>query len=217
MRNLNNKQQLALIIGVFSLVLIGEGVFAYLCWNNRAKAQSSLTRLDRDEKSAKEKKERIPNLNEESAELANIIEEYVKILPSESEVGYDDFLEDVDGFTKDTGLQIRRATSVEIVPPKSKRDPKKKGKTVEEKNSFVQHKYRFELTGTFLGLLKFINAIENHSRFLQVDKIDIAAAGSERGDKLSEQVARAEEPEKSIMVEISTYTYSKPQIEGGAK
>lgn len=213
---LNDKQQLSLVIGIFSVVLIGEGVLAYLCWNNRAKAQSSLTRLDRDEKVAREKKARIPQLNEESAELASIIEEYVKILPSESEVGYDDFIEDVDGFTRDTGLTIRKATSVEVKPPKVKSDPKKKGSGVVQHN-FVQHKYRFELHGSFLGLLKFVNAVENHSRFLQIDQIDIAPAGTERGDKLSEQVARAEDAEKEIMVEISTYTYSKPQVEEVAK
>lgn len=211
---LNDKQQFYVVIGIFAAVILGEATFAYFQWGGRAEALGKLERLDADERAALDKRQQIPSLRDNSKELANIIEEYVQILPSEQEVTYDAFLEDVDGFTRDTDLKIRKAAPVEIKQRKKQR-PRRGQKAVapvDEKN-FVQHRYHFELSGTFLGLLKFINAVENHSRFLQVDRIEIKPQGATSSDKVEDEIALAENAVKDIVVEISTYTYSKTDPE----
>jgi len=62
-----------------------------------------------------------------------------------------------------------------------------------------------------------VNKIENHTRFLKVDAINIRPVGSqptENMDDLSEKVddeelLKASEPVKEIELTVSTYTYSK--------
>jgi Tfp pilus assembly protein PilO len=75
---------------------------------------------------------------------------------------------------------------------------------VEEKEAFTRHKYRFEMTGEFSQLHRFINSVENHPRFLRVDGIQLFPLG-DREDLIS-----ASEPTKLLTVEISTYVYDEP-------
>ncbi len=193
------------MIGIFLLLLGGEGVFAYYCIKDRNQANQNLVTLDKQLKEAEAKEKLKPLLTEKLAELNNIFEEYVAILPREEEVGTDKFLEDIDRFTKDTGLNIKSAKPVVL----KKKKVGKKGKgSGRKKLNFLRHKYRFELEGTFFGLVKFITAIENHSRFLQVDSIELRPVNSKQGGQKSD-VELAENPRKYLMVEISTYTYSK--------
>lgn len=205
---LNERHQLILLIGVFSLVLVGEGTFAYFTWNDRTKAASALSKLSSEEKSAREKKKQIPDLNEKARKLASIIEEYAQILPTDAEVSTDAFLEDIDRFTRNTELKLDTAKSVQVKDPTANQSAKQKKSATTEKN-FVQYKYRFTFTGTFNDLLKFVNAVENHSRFLQVDAIDIKPQGADREEKHGDEVKLAENPIKDFTIEISTYTYSK--------
>ncbi len=196
-------QKLGIMIGVFVLLLGGEGVFAYQCVKNRGNAKKNLLRLDRELKDAEAKQRLMPMLIEKLEELSNIFEEYVAILPSKAEVRSDAFLDDIDRFTQQTGLTIKSAKPVVV---KNRATPKaKKGRNT---LNFVRHKYRFELEGPFLGLIKFISAIENHSRFLQVDALELRPHSSSGGGQKSD-VELAENPRKYLMVEISTYTYSK--------
>jgi hypothetical protein len=76
---------------------------------------------------------------------------------------------------------------------------------VEEKEAFTRHKYRFEMTGEFSQLHRFINSVENHPRFLRVDGIQLFPLG-DREDLIS-----ASEPTKLLIVEISTYVYDEPK------
>ena len=215
----NDRQQLYVLIGVFAVLLLGEATFAYFTWGARAEALDKLQTLDRQERAALEKRRQIPTLRENTKELASIIEEYVQILPSDEEVTYDAFLEDVDGFTRNTDLKIKKAIPVEIKQPKKLRNSKNKKAAVAVEKNFVQHRYRFELSGTFLGLLKFLNTVENHSRFLQVDRIEIKPQGSSNSDKIADTIALAENSVKDVVVEVSTYTYSKidPEAKGAKK
>ncbi len=217
---LTQSQQFKVVIAVFALVFIGEGVFAYFCWNRRTEALAELEKLDRQESAAQAKKSQITNLKNNARELQAIIEEYVQILPTEDEVGYDDFVEDIDAFAKRGSLSIASAVAIEEVKKKKRRG--KKDAPVKEAN-FVKHKYRFQLEGTFRGFLQFLTYVENHSRFLQVEDFSIRPAGQDREnsgrtEKHLAAVSAAENPIKDITVEISTYTYSKEKAASeGAK
>ncbi len=210
----SEKQQLIILIVVFSLILVGEGVFGYLCLNDRKEAKALIATLDQQRRDAEQKIRLIPSLTEKSEDLAKIIGEYVEILPSDEDVGSDAFLEDIDRFTRDTGLEIKSAKPVVLKRvATSGRKKGKKGGGARQARNFVRHKYRFELEGTFFGLVKFITAIENHSRFLQVDTLEVRPLKVEAnsGSKMSD-VDLAENPRKHLMVEISTYTYSKETV-----
>ena len=202
----SEKQQLLILIGVFAALMLCESVFAYFCVSESSQIQQALDKLASEEQDAQKKIKRIPGLTKESRELAQVIGEYAQILPREEEVRFDAFLEDIDRFTRDSEIELRLAEPVKI-----KQTAKKKSEKAKGRNTFIRHTYRFELEGTYLQLLKFINKIENHPRFLRVDEVHIDSL-SETGSKQSE-AERAENPEKAIQLVISTYTYSKENEE----
>lgn len=210
---LNERQQLIALVAVFALVVIGEGLYAYSCLTTRGELHAKLNELEQEEKAARVKIAKIGELRKQSAELAQIIEEYAEILPTEREVGTDAFLEDIEGFMEGTSLIMVTGAPVEQAV---RRD--RKNQTQTEKSNFVQHKYRFELEGTYADIMKFVNRVENHTRFLEFVKTDIRSIGAVRGRvNEQEEVELAANPRKAIEVIISTYTYSKKDAKPAAK
>lgn len=207
---LTEKQQLLTMITVFAVLLIAEGSLVTYCLKSRTEMNQKLEELSQQEREAREKIAQIPRLRESSAQLAQIIEEYAEILPSEREVGTDAFLEDIEGFMQDTGLIMITGAPVEGTV--------RRGKRADEpvaRDNFMQHKYRFQLEGTFPDLLRFVNRVENHVRFLEIVDLRIDPRGTEtrRGDH-GQEVAMASDPRKAIEVVISTYTYSRTTRDG---
>ena len=79
----------------------------------------------------------------------------------------------------------------------------------QERKNFVQHRYRFKFRGNFPSFLKFMNRVENDTRYLRIDDFEMRPFGPEEDDKGVGELVLAEDPRKEIMVVISTYTYSK--------
>ena len=203
---MSDKQKILAFVGVFALVFVGEGAFAYRYIAEIGEHNETVQRLEQEELDAERKIQQIPNLVSKAEDLANIIEEYAQILPNEKEVRFDAFLEDIDGFTHDADVRIMNATPEKVVDPsKRKAKNKKKKGRIKDKRAFVRHKYRFKLEGTFLGFLRFVNKIENHPRFLRIDEFSIEPVEK----KKSGEVESAENPLKAIELVVSTYTYSK--------
>lgn len=202
---MNEKQQLVVLIVVFSVALVGEGVFAYSCFKKRSELHAALTKLDREEAEAKRKRDLIPALQANARELAQIIEDYAEILPTRAEVGLDAFLEDIEEFMQGTSLVMITGAPVQ--------EKRKRADKNAPTNNFDQHKYKFQLEGTYLEFVKFINRVENHTRFLEILEIKISPSSETSGGRATDgaqEIRLAENPRKRIEVTISTYTYSKP-------
>jgi Tfp pilus assembly protein PilO len=206
---LNDNQKLALTIAAFVLLLAGLGALNYTKIKERSQLASEIERFKGQEKAATEKIKQIPELREKRSKLINIIDQYAEILPKEEHVQHDTFVNIIDGYRADTKIVIQKA---EYVKPKDS----EKGKVPVAQESFVRHRYKFKLLGTVPDFIDFVNKIENHTRFLKVDAINIKPVGAanETGDDLSdksdeEELARATEPVKEIDLTVSTYTYFK--------
>ena len=206
---MNDRQQLVVIMGVFGLLLVGELVYGYFCWDEKATLDNTLKKLKTEESSLQAKLGQIGSLREESKELQAIIEEYVTILPTEQEARSETFLVAIDEFARDSGLQ-NLGGEPEEVKNTSRRS---RGKKAKERKNFIQHRYRFKFQGTFPSFLKFMNRVENDTRYLRIDDFDIRPFGSEESDQGVDELVLAEDPRKEIMVVISTYTYSKQTAE----
>lgn len=206
----NEKQKIVLVLLVFLVVIGGLMGLNYLKFRNRSELLAKIDALVAEETKANNKIKRIPELREKRANLANIIDQYAEILPKEEHTQHDAFVEIIDSYRKDTQIVIQRT---EYVKGKADDDPKK-GKATAKEN-FIRHRYRFKLVGTVPDFLRFINKIENHTRFLKIDSISIRPLGSgedvgEFDDKSdAEEIAKARIPFKDIEVTVSTYTYSK--------
>jgi len=205
----NEKQKIVLVLLVFLVVIGGLTALNYLKFRNRSELLAKIDALVAEETKANNKIKRIPELREKRASLANIIDEYAEILPKEEHTQHDAFVEIIDSYRKDTQIVIQKTEYL-----KGKEEVDKKGKPTAKEN-FIRHRYRFKLVGTVPDFLRFINKIENHTRFLKIDAISIRPLGAgedaggdfEGGD--AEEIAKARIPFKDIEVTVSTYTYSK--------
>ena len=205
---LGEKQKIALVLAVFGLVIAGLMTLNVLKFRHRSELLAKIEALHDEEDKANQKIKRIPELREKRANLANIIDEYAEILPKEEHTQHDAFVEIIDSYRRDTQIVIQRT---EYLKSKTAGEEGKK----KAKENFIRHRYRFKLVGTVPDFLRFINKIENHTRFLKIDSISIKPLGA--ADELNEfdekadadEIAKARIPFKDIEIIVSTYTYWK--------
>jgi Tfp pilus assembly protein PilO len=209
---LNEKQKIVLVILVFGLLVSGLVALNVMKYRSRSELLAKIDVLKEEEDKANNKIKRIPELRDKRLNLANIIDQYAEILPREEHTQQDAFVEIVDSFRRDTQLVIQRT---EYLRPKQEGEEGKK----KSKENFIRHRYRFKLVGTVPDFLRFMNKIENHTRFLKIDAISIKPLGApdelnEFDDKAdSDEIAKARIPFKDIELTVSTYTYSKGEGE----
>ncbi len=210
---LNEKQKILATAGVFVLVAAGLGGLNYHKLRERHDLLVEMEKHQVEEKAATEKMKRIPELREQRAKLINIIDQYAEILPKEEHTQHDAFVDIIDGYRRDTQIVIQRT---EYLKPKAEPGD---GKQKPVKENFNRHRYKFKLVGTVPDFLRFINKIENHTRFLKIDSISIKPLGAaeetnefdDRAD--ADEIAKARVPYKDIELTVSTYTYSKGEGE----
>ena len=216
---LTEKQQLVAVVVGAAVLIVAELSFAWLHFSQRGEIQTELQALEVRQATAENKLAQIPKLQARARELSEIVDQYTEILPREDEVSPDAFLDDISALCKEVGLDIISAKPMEVKVegkrPRSRPVPGRQNQQKEAPKSFVQHKYRFEMEGEFPGLHRFINGVENHTRFLQIDHLEIAPiSGKQRGSNKKDELEMARNPRKQVVVEVSTYTYSAlPQVE----
>ncbi len=216
---LTEKQQLIAIIVGSAMLVLGEITFALLSYSDRGELRTELGALEHRQVQAEGKLNLIPQLQLRAQEMSEIVEQYTEILPREDEVSPDAFLDDISALCKEVGLEITSAQPIEVKVEQKKRlrgrtPQQAKNEAAPPAKNFVQHKYRFEMEGKFSALHRFINGVENHTRFLQVDHLLIEQLAS-RGRNNQSKLERSQNPRKALTVEVSTYTYSAlPQNEG---
>jgi len=214
---LTEKQQLLAILVGAGVLILGEVAFAWLNFNERGEIRTELAALDARQATANSKLAQIPQLRRRARELTEIVDQYTEILPRDDEVRPDAFLDDITSLCKEVGLEITAAQPMEVKQESKKnarsRAPGGQKAQAEAPKTFLRHKYRFEMVGEFSSLHRFVNGVENHTRFLQIDQISLEPLGGEKGAK-QDELALARNPRKAFTVEISTYTYSQmPQAE----
>ena len=209
MKLTSEKQKIVVAAAVCVAIAGGIGYMNYRKVQERGGLLGQMDKYLEEERAAAQKIQRIPELREQRSKLANIIDQYTEILPKEDHVQHENFVQIIDGYRKDTKVIIQKAEYIR---------PKAKDKTSVQE-TFVRHRYKFKLLGTVPDFIEFVNKIENHTRFLKVDAVNIRPVGAsadEGGEELSEksdeeELARASEPVKEIELTVSTYTYTKGQ------
>jgi len=208
----SEKQKVIIAAALFILLVLLIGFLDYKKYSQCSELQAKIDGLLEEEMKANQKIKRIPELRDKRSKLATIIDQYAEILPKEEHTQHDAFVEIIDRYRRDTQIVIQRT---EYIRPKVQKA--KKGEVIKKEN-FIRHRYRFKLVGTVPDFLRFINKIENHTRFLKIDAITIKPLGApdvanemdERGD--IEEIQKARIPFKDIELTVSTYTYSKGKL-----
>ncbi len=212
---LNENQKIIACVLVIAAVVGGLGTLNFFKFRERGDLLARLATLREEERRANELIRRIPELRQKRADLANIIEQYASILPLEEHIQHEAFAEIIDNYRKETQVVIQK---VEYIRPDEEE------RQAAEQSNFLRHRYLINLIGSFPDFLRFINKIENHTRFLKIDEIKIKPLGArdERvgfvsDEKEAEILERAKVPFKEIAVIVSTYTYKNDAQPGNSQ
>ena len=192
--------------------MLGEFAFAWSNISSRGEMATELEALEGRDQTAQAKLAQIPHLQRRARELSDIVDQYTEILPREDEVSPDAFLDDISSLCREVGLDITSAQPIEVKVESKKTTrrrapPGAKAVVANAPKTFVQHKYRFEMEGGFSALHRFVNGVENHTRFLQIDHLSIENIKGKGAGK-QDEIETAQNPRKALIVEVSTYTYS---------
>ncbi len=200
--NFDEKKQL-LIVAVFcGFLFVGELTIGWTLKSENDEIAGRLSALEARKASAQAKIRTIPMMQDKAESLSSIVRDYTAILPEKDEVRRDAFVDTITGLCRDSGLTIVKAEPVKVLEKArvvSRRDAR--NAVPQAKEAFTRHKYRFEMTGEFSQLHRFINSVENHPRFLRVDGIELFPSGDSTG------LEAASSPDKRLSVMISTYVY----------
>ncbi len=211
---INEKQKIIAAVLVFTLFTAVMAALNYFRFEERGTLLAKIDSLQKEEKKANEMIRQIPELRQRRKDLAQIIDQYVSILPPEQHIEHEAFANIIDGYSQETLVVIQKVEYLDIDAAKGKK--KKRIGT----DNFVRHRYRLKLIGEYRNFLRFINKIENHQRFLKIDEILIQPLGSNKDiSKVSKDEAStlrmATVQYKNIELVLSTYTYKKEKAPVG--
>ncbi len=212
---INEKQKILAAVLVFTLFTAVMAALNYFRFEERGTLLAKIDSLQKEEKKANEMIRQIPELRQRRKDLAQIIDQYVSILPPEQHIEHEAFANIIDGYSQETLVVIQKVEYLDIDAAKSKKKKKRIGT-----DNFVRHRYRLKLIGEYRNFLRFINKIENHQRFLKIDEILIQPLGSNKDiSKVSKDEAStlrmATVQYKNIELVLSTYTYKKEKAPVG--
>ncbi len=215
---MHSKRQLMTLLGIFAVAVAVLGTLLFFKVRQYRETTARLDSLKQRERRAKRLIAEIPKLRKQVKALSNQVEIYAEILPKEQEVQHEAFVETMDRYARETGLRILRADPILTKKPteaQARRRGRKKKKEPTSEPAFEEHRYLFDLVGTFPDFLRFLNKIENWDRFLAVEEMEIRPYGTasrfETGRKADQkEIEAAQKPLKTIQLVVTTYTY-KPK------
>jgi len=189
----NRLTEKQLLILTISVAVVLSGGLGYLIWSDlkaieeeEAKIESLRAQID----GAEHEIARIPEREFRAISNREISSREVAFLPEESEI--EEFWNVLERYAAESGVQIS-----EIAPNKSgSRSRRRKRK----RSSILPIPQVMSLRGTVDEFLRFINAIENHDRIINVIEYSIKAGEAPDPDG---------EIRHQIKLALTTFTYSK--------
>ena len=156
----DERSALLITVVVVILVAIGIGVglfFTYRELGNVREANADLYKRIRD---AEKKKSMIPALEEEISVMLGDLVLYEEILPDEKEI--ENIMDLLNDFKKEAEIEI-----ISLTPQRARAV----AQAVQQ--NYERHAYSIKLRGTYFRIMRFINLLETHNRFIRIDKFDI--------------------------------------------
>ena len=179
-----------LIVMLIILFVVALGVLIALCyykWIDNKATEDKIAEVDVQIAKQEAIKATIPELRQQRIQRVEAINQLTKILPTETETSHQEFLRLLRGFAEKSGVSVKT-----LEPPTELNDVELRIK---------RYRYVILLEGSFPDFVQFLNQIETHTRFLKVDMFEVANRDI-RVDYWPD------EPEKTIRLQITTYTYN---------
>jgi Tfp pilus assembly protein PilO len=197
-----NEKQFTIIwvVALVIILLAGGGAIWYLQFNILVEKKQELDGVKEQVRAATAKKNKIPELLTSIKELEKKEAELIQHIPNLDRSEYDVFAELLDEFRRKAGVTVPRVTWT--VPSRAAPVPGKLAQPA------TVHKVQYDLsvTGSFYQVLRYINIVEQHKRFIGIESFNIAKAG---GDPVPGTKATSA-PKRDLKIIIYSYTYKLP-------
>jgi Tfp pilus assembly protein PilO len=197
---LNEKQFTIIWVAALALIIIAGGAAIYFLQFDILEEKEVELRAVQDQVAdATKKKNLIPELRKSIAALEKKESELITHIPNLTRAEYDVFAELLDELRRKAGVTVSRAGWT--VPSRPTPIPGRQATVQPATVHKVQ--YDISVTGTFYQLLRYINLLEQHRRFIGVESFTITKGpgGDGKGAVL---------PRRELRVTIYSYTYKLP-------
>jgi Tfp pilus assembly protein PilO len=196
----NEKQFTIIWVVALALIIIaGCGAIYYLQFEVLEQKKQELAAVQSQVADAAKKKRDIKGLQDSIAALEKKESELITHIPNMTRAEYDVFAELLDELRRKAGVSVSRAGW--MVPTRPTPIP---GRPATVQPATV-HKVQYDITvtGTFYQLLRYVNLLEQHRRFIGVESFSITKGGGidAKGAAL---------PRRDMRVTIYSYTYKLP-------
>jgi Tfp pilus assembly protein PilO len=183
-------------LGFAGLIVAGAGAGAWFTWKACQELDEQATNLNDQVSAAKARIATIDDLEKEVIVLRENVQNYVRVLPSDSEVN--DFYRKIEDFRRDSGVEISELRSQ---PNRTK---------VASSAVFDKAEYKIQFFATYAQFLQFINRLENYERFVSISSLRINAGMPPEKDK-----ANTADIKHKYDVTVVTYVYTGEDLGKG--
>ena len=152
-----------LLISVLVVAVTLGGVVAWLVVGVKAskKLDVSIRQKGLQLTELQEKVAAIPALRQEQQRLAGELKECETILPNDRELNK--IMDTLSEYEKEAKVELR------VFSPRTERKSSQSG----PQTSYKKVSYDLDLVGEYFNIVKFLNLLENHNRFVQVDSFNV--------------------------------------------
>lgn len=151
------------LISVLVVIVLLAGLITWLALGMKQASKLDMSVTEKNSKLTDllEKIAAVPALRQEQQKLAGELKEYETILPNDRELNK--IFDTLSEYEEKAGLEIRTFS-----PIREKTNTRNAPET-----SYKRVGYELDLTGDYFSFVKFLNLLENHNRFVQVDSFSV--------------------------------------------
>ncbi len=195
--NLSSLQFRIAAAAIGALIFIACTTFTVFGMRKLNEEQEQIDKLDRAIAAAQKKIDEIPKLQKRLETLRTEFNVDTQILPDEAEV--EEFIDSLYTSRSQGGIPPGSVSPVQSST--SQRDA--------EKLPFEKKAWNLKFIADFFQMAEFVNAIENHKRFMQVDSFNVKAG------EFDPQTAPSATVRNDVTMQISTFLYKSPTAKKG--
>jgi Tfp pilus assembly protein PilO len=186
------------IVCLVFILLAGGGAIYYLQFVKLVELEDRLKLVRKELNETRAKVAQIPKLKEEIKALEIEEKDKMRRIPSLDRAEYDALANMLDEFRRRSGVNVARGAWVVPQKPQpvaGRPPPRMVPPTV--------HKVQYEMTvsGGFYQLLRYVNLIEQQTRFINVESFSVSKASD---------TATGASPRRDMKVILYSYTYRPP-------
>jgi len=167
------------------ILFAGSAAGSWFTWKECGDLEAEAAAITDQVGAMKKKVAGIDDLETEVIVLRENVAGYIRILPNDAEVN--EFFRTINAFQRDSGITIDNL------------EPQRARTKLQTSQVFDRAEYKMKFTATFRQLLKFIERLENHERFVSISEVKVKAG--KRDEK------QPGEPVHDVDLSLVTYVY----------